>query len=103
MEALPVHFRESRPIVILEEGIDASEETLGQLLYPTPQQSHIHSILDQFLPHHLQTPLSALTKRILAIHKIRVILVETVISEMDVRVVEVLLAGFLVILSTEPG
>lgn len=103
MEALTVHFRESGAIVVLKEGIYASEKALGQLLNPTPQQSYIHSILYQLLPHHLQAPLSALTKRVLAIHKIRVIFVETVVSKMDERIIKVLLAGFLVILSAKPG
>ena len=101
VEALAVHFGEGRAIVVLEEGINASEETLGQLLYPAPQQSHIHAVLHQFLPNHLQASLPALAEGVLAVDEIGVVFVEAVVGEMDVRIVEVFLAGLLVVFSAE--
>ena len=101
VEALAVHFGEGRAIVVLEEGINASEETLGQLLYPAPQQSHIHAVLHQLLPNHLQASLPALAEGVLAVDEIGVVFVEAVVGEMDVRIVEVFLAGLLVVFSAE--
>ena len=101
VEALAVHFGEGRAIVVFEEGINASEETLGQLLYPAPQQSHIHAVLHQLLPNHLQASLPALAEGVLAVDEIGVVFVEAVVGEMDVRIVEVFLAGLLVVFSAE--
>ena len=103
MEALPVHFGEGGAIVVFKKWIDSREEALGELFDSSSQQSHVHPILNQLLPNNLQTALPALAKSILAIHEVRVILVEAVVREMDVWIAEVFLAGLLVVLSAESG
>ena len=101
MEIFTIFLRKCCIIVVFQERIKSSQEFLRQLNNLLPQSSNIKSLSFQLLPNNLQTSLIPRTISIITRLKIRMILVNTIVGEMNIRILQILLSWCLVILNTK--
>ena len=90
-------------IVVFQEWIKPSQKFLSQLNNFLSQSIHINSLSFQLLPDNFQTSLITRTIGIITRLKIRMILVDTIVSEMNIRIFQILLSWCLIILNTKSG
>lgn len=101
LETLPICFRKLCMVVILHEGIQPYHELPGYFVYPLSQTLDINPFLLHLLPQYFEALLAPFSKSTLTDNKFLMVLVKGIVGQVDVRVVEILLGGHLVLLCTE--